>query len=583
MRDVRAVVGADPRVRAVGTDADAVTTRARRRRDLARRLAGEGRSGLDSRPALRFGLYAAVGVVVGLVVVGIEELAIAVALEAVLDAPLWAQAIAPGIGLAATALVLGRTVPSATSDEYVRAFHSGEELPPAHLPRKLLAAIATIGSGGAAGLEGPSVYAGATIGQATGRRLGWLLGPGGSRVLTAAGAAAGVAAIFRAPATGVLFALETPFQRDVARRALIPTLIAASAAYLTFVSILGVQTYLPVPRGQVRLRDEVFGALVLGLVAGLTARGLAWWWRLAKARAKAWPPVVRVAAGAAIAAACLGGARLLIGDSVTLGPGTERTTAAVLDPDVGLLVIAGLFLLRAVATAGTLGAGGVGGVFIPLVVQGLLLGRLVEGLFDAPTPGLYPAIGLAAVLGAGYRTPLAAVMFVAETTGRAEFVIPALLATAVSQAVMGDVSVAEHQVTEREGILERRLRLPVRDIVLPVPVLLPTEPVLDVIDRYADRPPAQALPVVDADGRYLGLLVLRDLAAALFEHGPEATVAAVVQEVPAVDASARAEQAALLMNDLDLAIIAAVDADGIPVGVVTALTVAGIDGLQLED
>ena len=35
----------------------------------------------------------------------------------------------------------------------------------------------------------------------------------------------------------------------------------------------------------------------------------------------------------------------------------------------------------------------------------------VEILLDAPSSGLFPVIGLAAVLGAAYRTPLAAVVF----------------------------------------------------------------------------------------------------------------------------------------------------------------------------
>src|SRR3546814_11267386 len=131
------------------------------------------------------------------------------------------------------------------------------------------------------------------------------------------------------------------------------------------------------------------------------------------------------------------------------------------------------FALGGRVTSAASGAWGGSGVFFPLVVEGLLLGLLVESLFTDAAPGLYPVIGLAAVLGAGYRTPLAAVMFVAETTGQAQFVIPALVATAVSQAVMGQRSVAAHQVSEREGVLGRRLRLPGRNVVSGVPIAHP--------------------------------------------------------------------------------------------------------------
>jgi chloride channel protein, CIC family len=525
------------------------------------------------RATLRFGVYAVVGLVVGLAVAAIQWVALDVVLHELLEAPLWFQAVAPGLGLAVTFVVLrGRTTP-ATSDDYVRAYHTGADLRPRQLVPKLLGAVATLGGGSALGAEGPSVYAGASIGQRLGVRLTSVLGPRGHRALTSAGAAAGVAAIFQAPATGVLFALETPFQRDVARRALIPALIAAATSYLTFVSIFGVHSYLPVPRGEVRLRDEVFGAILLGLCAGITARWLAGLWGAAKGLSQRVSPVVRLAAGAAVSGLTLVAARALIGTSFTLGPGVEMVAEIAVDPTIGLWVIVAAFALRALATSAALGAGGVGGVFIPLVVQGLLLGRLVESLFDGAAPGLYPVIGLAAVLGAGYRTPLAAVMFVAETTGQAQFVIPALIATAVSQAVMGERSVAAYQVTEREGMLERRLRLPVRNVVIDVPILHPDQLVTDVIDTYGDAPPAQALPV--CDDRYRGLLMLRDMAMALFELGPDATVGDAMHDVPAVRVDVPAVEAARLMGELDSAIIAVVDADDVAIGVVTALTMTG--------
>jgi len=525
------------------------------------------------RATLRFGVYALVGVVVGAIVAALQWLALEVALHELLEAPLWVQALAPGLGLVLAALVLrGRTSPS-TSDDYVLAYHRGTALSLRQLGPKLLGAIATLGGGSAMGAEGPSVYAGASVGQQLGRRLRGVLGPRGERSLTAAGAAAGVAAIFQAPATGVLFALETPFQRDVARRALIPALVAAASSYLTFATIWDIHSYLPVPRGEVRLRDEVFGAVLLGLCSGVAARGLAYGWSQAKGMSTRVALAARVAGAAALSALCLAAARGLTGTSFTLGPGVEQVAELAVDPSTGLWVIAAAFAVRAIATGAALAGGGVGGVFIPLVVQGLLLGRLVETLFDGAAPGLYPVIGLAAVLGAGYRTPLAAVMFVAETTGQARFVIPALVATAVSQAVMGDQSVASYQVNEREGLLERRLRRPVRDVLIEVPILRPDQPVLEVIDTHGERPPAQALPV--ADDRYVGLLFLRDLAGALFEHGPEATVADAMHDVPAVRVDVPAIEAARLMGELDSALVAVIDDDGRALGVVTALTMTG--------
>ena len=58
---------------------------------------------------------------------------------------------------------------------------------------------------------------------------------------------------------------------------------------------------------------------------------------------------------------------------------------------------------------------------------------------------------MAAFLGAGYRVPLAAVVFVAEFTGRPGFVIPGLVAAVVAQLCIGRRSISPYQAVAREG------------------------------------------------------------------------------------------------------------------------------------
>ena len=61
-------------------------------------------------------------------------------------------------------------------------------------------------------------------------------------------------------------------------------------------------------------------------------------------------------------------------------------------------------------------------------------------------------IGIAAFLGAGYRVPLAAIVFVAETTGRPGFVVPGLIAAVVAELMMSRMSVTEYQSRPEPGI-----------------------------------------------------------------------------------------------------------------------------------
>jgi chloride channel protein, CIC family len=445
------------------------------------------------------------GLVVGVAIAAFERLADVVVLYQVLRAPLWVQVLAPGVGLVVAVALLrtvaGRASPS-TADEYVRAFHDRRgHLPLGVLPGRLLAGVATVGSGGALGLEGPSIYAGATIGSNVQHRLSRWFRRDDAKVLLVCGAAAGVAAIFKAPATGVIFALEVPYTDDVARRALIPALVASAVSYLTFVTLVGAEPLfaLRAGRGDDFGLADLGGALLLGVLAGGLARGFAWLVQRAK-RVSATAPLLPRLAGGALA---LGGLALLtdvvFGEPLSLGPG-YAVFDWVADADRTLVLIAALFAIRAAATVVTLGAGGTGGLFIPLAVQGMLLGRFVAGAFGTASSTLFPVIGLAAFLGAGYRTPIASVMFVAETTGRALYVVPALVAAAASQLVMGRATVASGQQSVRSGHLERRFRLPLSTAltteVLPVP---PGASVAELVWTHVVARRERAVAVVDGD------------------------------------------------------------------------------------
>jgi CIC family chloride channel protein len=136
--------------------------------------------------------------------------------------------------------------------------------------------------------------------------------------------------------------------------------------------------------------------------------------------------------------------RLLTGESLTIGPGYDAITWA-LDPSHATWLVLAMLGLRCAATVATVAGGGAGGLFIPLVVAGALTGRAMGGAVHALDTSLFVVVGVAAFLGAGYRVPLAAVMFVAETTGRPGFMVPGLLAAVAAELVMGRSSVTSYQ------------------------------------------------------------------------------------------------------------------------------------------
>lgn len=456
-------------------------------------------------------LSALTGAVTGVGVAAFEWVTRAQVFDRVLELPLAAQALAPLVGLALTAVALitvGRRASPATSDEYIRNFHErGRPLDLRPLPARLLGGIATLGSGGALGFEGPSLYLGASVGTLMDRlRPRRSSGRADSKVLMVAGAAAGVAAIFKAPATGAIFALESPYRDDNARRMLLPALLAAATGYLSAVALLGTEPLFSVEGSPPFDLRELGGAVILGLLCGVGARLFAWIIGRAKSRADTRAPWIRVGvAGLSLAVLALVSERLF-GSPLATGSG-YRTLEWVTEPDHALPLVAALFTIRLLATTATVGGGGVGGLFIPLVIAGAILGDGMSTVVNDQTT-LFPLIGVAAFLGAGYRTPLAGVMFVAETTGRPGFVVPGLIASVASQLVMGSVSVSKFQVAGRTGHLERRLTLPVTSALDADVLAVPHDADLASFHEHHLLARRQLdVPVVDAN-HYLGMLTV---------------------------------------------------------------------------
>lgn len=394
-------------------------------------------------------LAALTGVVTGLAVRGFEYLVDEI-YHRVLEAPLWLAAISPPIGLVVASLILklgGGASPS-TSDEYLRAFHDpAYRLRPRYLGARIGAAIATLGSGGALGLEGPSLYGGSALGAMIQRRLPTPFRGSDHRTLLVAGAAAGVAAIFKAPATGAIFALEVPYRDDMARRMLLPALVASATGYLTFVTLSDTRPLLAVPQFSLPPFEliDLLGALLVGAACAIGARGFAKLMRIAKGFSlRALPIRLLVSSASLVGLFFL--SRELTGIPLSVGAGYEVFRDWLFEEnDIAIWLLVAVFFIRCLASAFTMAGGGVGGVFIPLVVGGGIVGRGVGELIHDDRAALYTLLGIAAFLGAGYRVPLAAVMFVAETTGRPNFVVPALFAAVAAELVMGEQSITAFQ------------------------------------------------------------------------------------------------------------------------------------------
>ncbi len=360
----------------------------------------------------------------------------------------WVYGLLPLVGLIAASLLTRFAVPSregGLTEDYILVFHDDRRhMRWQNLPGKLLASIVTIGTGGSMGLEGPSIYYGATLGDTLQSRFGRFFAREEGKMMLLAGCAAGMSAIFKAPLTGVIFAIESPHKDGIATRRLVPCLVASASSYLTCVLLAGSEPLFMQEGHRAFSVVDILLAVLLGACCGLGARFFVWLVSAVQKFLGTMPAWARpLAAGVVV-----GGLGMLVfaaaGEPFNYGPG-YRLIRHLLEVQEPLLLLLFLFVAKSVATAFTAAGGGVGGLFFPMAAMGAAMGAGFNHFAGDSGGTLYPIIGTAAFVGGAYRTPLAAVAFVAETMGNPWSLIPAMLATVVSLMVMGERGLSEHQ------------------------------------------------------------------------------------------------------------------------------------------
>jgi chloride channel protein, CIC family len=408
-----------------------------------------------------------IGLTTGLVITGVVVIILGKLWPPVLAYYLqhhWA--IVPGLVLAF--VVTGLIMQFLTGDpnehsteEIIRSYHEHEgSVDMRWFVPKLAAAITTVGFGGSAALEGPSIYGGAAIGSWLWTKLRRLrLTERDRRIMLICGAAAGMSAVFRAPLTGIVFALEMPYRDDLAHEALVPSLIASVVSFVTLSSFLGAAPLFDFTSATSFTRRDLYWSALLGLIVGVVAMVFVICFRRARSffvhwRAAHW---LKLGVGGLLTGLCgLAFLQLYPGNLVPLGPNYEAVGQILSNQhSTGQLVTFSIFKLG--ATFFTLGAGGVSAMFVPLFLTGGAIGTaFAQSIVGVSSTNLYAAVGMASFLSAGYKTPLAAVVFVAEATGGHAFIIPALIGAAVAYAISGDASASGDQRLH-EGVKVKEL------------------------------------------------------------------------------------------------------------------------------
>jgi CIC family chloride channel protein len=535
-----------------------------------------------------------IGIVTGLVIV-LEVLVILRVIWAFL-LPIYCThhwLILPGVlaGFGATGLIMRYLTPDPdlhSTDEVIRSYHEhhGDMDLKSYWP-KMLASVTTIAFGGSVALEGPSIYAGAGVGSWLWTKLrGHTVNQADRQVMLISGAAAGLAAVFRAPLTGLIFALEMPFRDDLAHEALVPSLISSVVAYSTLVATLGSEPLFAFSR-TLKFHDiDLVWAALLGFVCGLAAMSFSITFRKLRTFMIKLPiphPLKLLLGGLGVGLCGLGFATLLGGHLLPLGPDYEVVGNLLANQYPSVIVLL-FFATKAAAALLTLGSGGVGAMFVPLLILGEALGRVFgQSIVQASEVDLYCAIGMAAFIAAGYKTPLAAVAFVAETIGTPAYLIPTLIGAAVAYAASGEASVLFSQRLRQTPKLSQPVGIRAREIMCKQMVGAQADATLhEFFANVASNHRHPAYPVFEGKTA-IGIISLWEIAQVPGSRWNSVKVGEVARaNLAQVELDTDLREVVRLMNQQQRhRLVLIVDSDGAPAGLITPSDI--VFALSVED
>ncbi len=389
---------------------------------------------------------------------------------------------------------------------------------------KTVSAIISIATGASIGREGGITQLAATLSSKLGQIAKWP--PYRLRLLVGCGAASGIAAAYNAPITGAVFAaliVLGNFSMNLFAPLVFSSVIAATVSRTFF----GIQPWYVIPPFPPATPGQLPWFVLLGVICGVVGASFLKMLRYGEMefRKLNWPVYLRLTLAGFIVGV------IAIAFPGVCGNGYSVTNSILHEqfpPGAWPLVwLVGLFCAKLLATSATVGAGTVGGVFTPTLLvgasAGAIFGMALHSLGDVtsvPT-GAFALVGMGAVLAATTRSPLLALILIFELSLDYTLVPPLMLACVVSILVArqmhGESVYTEHlrvkglaleQETSRPGaVMEQTVGDFMRAPVTPV---RETALLREIAARFLSSP-NNFVPVVNAQGRLLGVVALQDL------------------------------------------------------------------------
>ncbi|SHI63464.1 chloride channel protein, CIC family [Tangfeifania diversioriginum] len=410
-----------------------------------------------------------------------------------------------------------------------------------NLYSSVITSALTVGFGGSVGLEGPTVATGTAWGS-------WLaqtfrMNYKNTILILACACAGAMAAIFKAPIAAIVFAVEV-IMIDLTVFSLVPLLLSSATAVLVSYLFLGQSVLYPFDVEQAFVMDDLPHYILLGILAGFVSvyfTKVYMFFSNLFDRMK--NNLVRLMVGGAglgiliflfpslfgegyeaINSGLAGNLEYLFNNSLFYSYHENLWVTMVL---LGLVV-----LFKIVATSLTFGSGGIGGIFAPTLFMGVNTGLLFAYVnniigFHKINENNFALIGMAGLIAGVLHAPLTGIFLIADISGGYELFVPLMITSTFAFIVVRAFtpnSVYHVQLAQRRELLTHDKdanvlqMLEVRELIENDFEKLSPDATLRDLTTAISRNHRNLFPVVDDEGRMLGMVKMDDVRELIFKQ-----------------------------------------------------------------
>lgn len=423
----------------------------------------------------------------------------------------------------------------------------------------ILTAPITVGFGGSVGLQGPAVSTGAALGSGIAQLFH--VNTKTRMLLIGCATAGAMSSMFQAPIAAIIFAIEI-FSLDMAFTYLVPLLLASVSAVVTSYFFLGQNLLFKLKLTDAFQIQDIIFYILLAIATGFASVYFSKiYFAIINFFKRFKNPFYKLLWSSLAIGLLLFLIPPLYGEGYDIinnllannaSKALRNLPYAIDTTDVWTVILFLLIIgiLKVVAMTTTFAAGGVGGIFIPTLVMGSILGNVIAKLIKqfgfSISETNFTLIGMTGLMAGVLHAPLTAIFLIAEITGGYDLFVPLMLVSAISYAI------TKYFVSNSIYTIElaQRGELITHDKDKNVMMMMDIDKVIErnfvtisetmtlgeMLKNAVTKSSRNIFPVLNEKAQFLGIVLLDDIRPIMFDQKlyTSVTVLDVMKSAPAV-------------------------------------------------